>query len=462
MSFIVVERDPADGAIRVLLPHEFDERGAALEALSVAVSTGDASVGGEVLIADLSAAVPVLIMPTAAAPEPAAGAWEAPVEPPEAEGGTDAHSDGAAADAIFGDIASALRRAATSLESEGVVAPDSISSEEPSAPDEDAPEAVAALDEGVPEAAGAPDDGVSDAVAALDETVPNADDMVTEPVGEEWPWANVESYATATDDSPVAGESPDDDQSDESTSVSALEYVEDTATDLDEAAAGAFGEQVDTAAPAVPDDEASPFLQVAEPASVGFESLTVDEPLLTSDPLEEPAVEESSLIIPNAVDGDDAFLPKPVILGDYEDEAPDLDAQIASLGAVEPAVEATPDLDAQIADLGAGEADGDDESTETVETEGVLSDTDITEIAEPEAEVIVTDSAPEAAEPEDAASESAITEIAEPEAEVIEYVVGTELDLGEYACDDCIYVNTCPKVGQSTPAECGSFQWKSD
>jgi len=34
------------------------------------------------------------------------------------------------------------------------------------------------------------------------------------------------------------------------------------------------------------------------------------------------------------------------------------------------------------------------------------------------------------------------------------------LDLGSLTCDDCVYLNTCPKRGESDPASCGSFQWK--
>jgi len=35
------------------------------------------------------------------------------------------------------------------------------------------------------------------------------------------------------------------------------------------------------------------------------------------------------------------------------------------------------------------------------------------------------------------------------------------LDMSAYTCSDCIYSNTCPKVGEVTPAECGTFQWRS-
>jgi hypothetical protein len=35
------------------------------------------------------------------------------------------------------------------------------------------------------------------------------------------------------------------------------------------------------------------------------------------------------------------------------------------------------------------------------------------------------------------------------------------LNLQQYTCDDCVYVNTCPNREQKAPYECGSFQWKS-
>jgi hypothetical protein len=54
----------------------------------------------------------------------------------------------------------------------------------------------------------------------------------------------------------------------------------------------------------------------------------------------------------------------------------------------------------------------------------------------------------EAAEPED---ESAV-----PKA----YEAGGS-DITTLTCDDCIYLNTCPKKGESDPTSCGSFQWKT-
>ena len=34
-------------------------------------------------------------------------------------------------------------------------------------------------------------------------------------------------------------------------------------------------------------------------------------------------------------------------------------------------------------------------------------------------------------------------------------------DLSELTCEDCVYLNTCPKRGESDPSSCGSFQWRS-
>ncbi len=48
-----------------------------------------------------------------------------------------------------------------------------------------------------------------------------------------------------------------------------------------------------------------------------------------------------------------------------------------------------------------------------------------------------------------------------PEPPTTAYEPSGELSLADYTCTDCIYSNTCPKVNDSTPEECGSFQWKA-
>ncbi len=53
---------------------------------------------------------------------------------------------------------------------------------------------------------------------------------------------------------------------------------------------------------------------------------------------------------------------------------------------------------------------------------------------------------------------ASLPEVAEPAAA---YEPAGDLTLEEYTCADCVYSNTCPKVNQTTPAECGAFQWKT-
>lgn len=41
------------------------------------------------------------------------------------------------------------------------------------------------------------------------------------------------------------------------------------------------------------------------------------------------------------------------------------------------------------------------------------------------------------------------------------YEPSGELEIAAYTCNDCVYSNTCPKAGESSPADCGTFQWRS-
>ncbi|HET6498264.1 MAG TPA: hypothetical protein VFH17_04370 [Coriobacteriia bacterium] len=81
-----------------------------------------------------------------------------------------------------------------------------------------------------------------------------------------------------------------------------------------------------------------------------------------------------------------------------------------------------------------------------------------TEPSEPEA--VAEPSEPEAvadAEPPEMPAEQ---EVAEPDTPPRVYEPGTS-DITELTCEDCIYINTCPKKGESDPSSCGSFQWRS-
>ncbi|MBN2840404.1 MAG: hypothetical protein JXP37_05570, partial [Coriobacteriia bacterium] len=125
------------------------------------------------------------------------------------------------------------------------------------------------------------------------------------------------------------------------------------------------------------------------------------------------SLEDADTLITSAPPiGEEAYVPRPVILGDY-----------AEIGAED----ATESVDA------APEADDADEEVEDVAAGGSPFDTAAVEASRPE--------------------EAPATEMA--------YEPTGDLDLGAYTCNDCVYSNTCPKVGEVTPAECGTFQWRS-
>ena len=397
MSFFVVERDPADGSVRVLVHDPVADRSAALEALSARIASGEVTIAGEVFVVDLSTAVPVLLMPVAAPPH-AADAWGA----------------AASTDTVLGDLAEALKRATTSLESEGIVAPDSIDAgkEDASAPPDDElvqDEPV----EGVVSRAPVDVRTEHSAEPVEIDTPPVVDGAaaeVAEPVGEAaWPWTNVDALPVGEEpelSAPPAGE--------QATPMVALEEVAPEPVDAPDTeeltvpgghVIATPDDGLDEVQAAIASlggpDVTEPVSYIAEPAGVADSREPLDLP-------GEPAVSESPLIVPSVIEGDDAYLPKPVILGDYDDTSTSEVFEPASV-AQEPA----PEDDASLV------VDGLSAGTWTP--------------------------APRIDDPRTAAYEP---------------VAG--LDLGEYTCDDCVYVNTCPKVGQSTPAECGSFQWKSD
>lgn len=69
----------------------------------------------------------------------------------------------------------------------------------------------------------------------------------------------------------------------------------------------------------------------------------------------------------------------------------------------------------------------------------------------------------EPARDEEAVSSAQPAEAGEPAAESAAapaYEPGGS-DIAELTCDECVYLNTCPKKGESDPSSCGSFQWKS-
>ncbi|MBF4510056.1 MAG: hypothetical protein ISP10_06255 [Aeromicrobium sp.] len=393
MSFYVVERDPDDGSLRSVTPGLAD-RAAAVQVLQDLLAAGTVTVTGDLFVLDLDSAAPVIVLPPV--PMPPAEPLTEPMldETPgiEETSGLDEAATALSAPDVFDtpaedapdqegpietgdDLASALRRAATSLESEGVVAPESVSG----------------LD------------------AADDDTAADSEEPRIEPVGEDWPWMGVTAVEEVLPDVDAEDLEPAGDVEPDAAAHSELDEGAAEPELEDEVVAEAGHDAVE---PVVNDDEgldheepsvadqvsallgslAEPVVShVAEPAGVAEAS--APEPVVASD-LDEPSVEDSPLIVPSAID-DEVYLPRPVILGDYEDAAETAPQEAPAEAATEVPAETAP--------------------------------------ADPD--------------------------VALPE---IDYVPSGELDLDTYTCDDCVYVYTCPKVGESSPKECGSFQWKSN
>lgn len=427
MSFFVLDKDPHSGVLRLPVDGMFATREEALAALSGAIATGDAAVTGQVYVADLETALPVLVMPTAPAPveapvvetefeeesheapsatidddiraeagqgpelEPVQGTGDA--EPaslvePEAVSLSHAESpiDVAIFDAAAGGIslADALKRAATSLEDEGIVAPESISADDFTLEEEPLADSVE------PEPQGAASEVTIDAGQEVAEPMSAVDrepaEVLTAPA--DWPWSNVEAFTEeAADEVPMV--EPDD----------AL---------TKEAA-------LDTIAPAELPGVDSPTTQ-APRSVIDFDE---SETLITSAP---PA-------------GEDAYLPRPVILGDYADAADPMVADVEEPGGEVAFLEVSTDPSV-IPDEPAAFG-----TPEPIAGDDVLAD--------PFA-AILEDLAPAPEEP--------LPERSAPE---IGYEPTGDLDLSAYTCNDCVYSNTCPKVGEVTPAECGTFQWRA-
>ena len=422
MAFFVLDKDTHSGVLRLPIDGMFATREEALTALSAAVGTGDATVTGQVYVVDLETALPVLVMPSAPAPaeiaEPAAEpvvedeveevlAAETESEPtvediepaadvvsePEVESapeiviepldGAEAQSDvPAAADSIdlgvFGaaggvSLADALKRAATSLEDEGIVAPESISADDFALEEELLASAEGSVI-GSPAAAAASASAVAEPMSALAD---QPAEVLTAPA--DWPWSNVEAFTEeVVDDEPV----PD------------------------------------------ADDDA------AEADTIVDSTLAVVE-----EPLPVPGFDEGESLITSAPPvGEDAYLPRPVILGDYAD---------AGVG-----VGAEPEEPVEVTRPAGQDVSMPDAFEQPIVEEASSAPDEVPTVDPFVAALEELSPAPGEPLPEQTAAE-------------IGYEPTGDLDLGAYTCNDCVYSNTCPKVGEVTPAECGTFQWRA-
>lgn len=181
------------------------------------------------------------------------------------------------------------------------------------------------------------------------------------------------------------------------------------------------------------------------------------------DPLEEPAVAVGDMVPTHEVEDVDSS--QPVIMGAYRDgETP---------APPEDAPHITDELPAEPAFDGPSRAIENEGARNDLET--VLADLEIAEPAvepAPEPEETLppeSESVPDTEEPVQEVAPEPAPESADLLAEAgldapVQSEAGFEAggsDLGELTCDDCVYMNTCPKKGESDPSSCGSFQWKS-
>jgi hypothetical protein len=124
-------------------------------------------------------------------------------------------------------------------------------------------------------------------------------------------------------------------------------------------------------------------------------------------------------------------------------------AGIELVGVVDASPERAAEVAAEVAaQIGAG---GEDEGGLEYVAPG---ETHVAEALEEESEADTIQSV-------DEREEEPLEEAPAQDAQVEGYAGDGGLDMSEYTCNDCVYANTCPKVGQVTPAECVSFQWKS-
>lgn len=416
MRFFLVGRDRLSGAVRIVSEQPLASRQEAIDSLASLAPGVDELTPSDYFVVDLESVTPVVLYrapgpaPAVDEMEPIADAWEtpggkasallAPVDDAPPDTATFSSED---------DLASALRRAATSMEAEGVI---------PAATVEDV---LAAESEGATGEA-----ATNDVLAAeLDALASIAAVTMTTDASED---EDAEAVVTAPEEELVAAEAApwpwEPEPADEPTSPPSADSVA-AAADEPEAA---LAQDADASEASVQDD-----VSPAAPASI-LDEETPREPrdvlsslsLLPAVPDEASAEagsgtgEAEGLTITR---GDDLPLLEDLTAGPFTSrvaEAPRDSAGAQSGGSVVP-VPAVAAWD-----------------------EPFPGGPDVKDAAgEPVDDLLAT--------PPDEAEAESEPMIYEPQA----------IDMDSYACEDCVYVSTCPKAGQDSPASCGSFQWKS-
>ena len=376
MAFFVIGRGRTDGTLRLLDAEVHGTREEAARAVQALAIAGAVSVDDvDVYIADLSTASSVVIVGVPAQAESSsAGVWEAPAS-------AIVH-DMPAPDVGDVMLADALQRAATRLESEGIVAPESVGFNVSSVAAEEP--AVALEPEPVfePEAEVTPEPEIEPELEPEVEPEPEIEiELEPEPELEIVPGSDVEPEPEIAP-APV------------SESDSNLSAVIASLGSLNTEQAVSESPVAESLEPEEAEGEGWPWLNVGEVASDAEDLEIAEEPESIPEP--EPVVSIFS-------DPDDVVSPAPL--------ADDVSAVVD-------------------------------------------------EYAELPTPVVVDATAPEIEAPKESAAHEVapLPEVAEPAAA---YAPAGDLSLESYTCADCIYSNTCPKVNETAPAECGAFQWKA-
>jgi len=456
MRFFLVGRDRMSGVVRIVSEQPSASRQEAIDSFAFLAPSVEDLTESDYFVVDLESVTPVVLYRTqdafAAADdlEPIADAWETPGgEPsPLLEPVDDVRADTEALSSEDG-LAAALRRAATSMEAAGVVPAATVEDVLAVEHAEDVAEA------GMPEAAG-PEadtdlalavelDALASVAAVTMSTGPAedeqpADEPVAQAVDVVAPVPDEPAAPEAVAPEPVAPEAAawpwETETAGESTPPPAVEVADAFAgtfavpieqpvpepeyTTVQEAAPSEDSVQDDVSLAALASilDEETP----AEPQDV-LASLSLLPPL----PAEGPADEEVALV-PGAEEG-------PIAMpGDGLPPLGDLPAEplpSSSAEAPRESAGARPDVSAAVEPPVAAWDDP---------------------FGGPR-------SGSAGAEPVDEALATVLDE-AEAAPEPLTYEP-QEIDMNSYTCEDCVYVSTCPKAGEESPASCGSFQWKS-
>jgi hypothetical protein len=407
MRFFLVARDPDNGAVRLIEDGTYPRRQDALDALGPAVDADASLEAQELYLVDLDQIAPVVLYRAAAsaAPqgEPIADAWMSPAEEPTAP--VETPEEPVAEEPVAEDL---VVEEPTEEEpvAEELVVEEPVVEESTAEPTADEIAADVAVEEAVLEGpaplwvpdesapiAEAEPDGLADALRRA-ATRLESEGIVAPPSVEEFAARGSLGARTGESDVEVAAAEPADPEAvPVSTEVEVVELE----------AAGSWPWE----APAAADADA--LLDIEEPTDVeetDAPGVAAFEPV----GIAEPGLEDVVVLTPV-----DESLPRPLIVGEYAIDSV-TDAEDLTLSEIE-------ELAGRLEGAAVAQPADDDESI-----------TDL--LAEPTPEPPV-----------------------EPVEEKV-YEPGG-LDISSYSCEDCVYVVTCPKAKQESPATCGSFQWKS-